>query len=361
MIKCEKGGKMMKQRWKSVRFSFIKSHFYVLFMTTCVLLAIILSLFVIWEPDWLTLQSIFLFIGLYIVIGSILSLQAGFTQIGNLLKIRLEAISIQIKQFANGNYTSRTINVHEEIDETDRIIAELNDLGEKLQRQVDSLQRMADKKADYAKSAHKAAVVEERQRIARDLHDAVSQELFGLAMLSEASLKLFDKNPSAAKEQLQEVAQSAHKAQAEMRALLLHLRPVHLTGETLEEGVQKLIVELEQKSNLIFHVDIDEGLALKDVVEEHLFRIIQEALSNILRHADAANVQIGMKRKQNEIYVRIEDDGSGFDIGNHQEKKTSYGLKTMKERSEELGGTFTIRSKEGEGTYIHIRIPDHNH
>lgn len=348
----------MKQRWKSVRFSFIKSHFYVLFLTTCILLAIILSLFVIWEPEWLTAQSIFLFIGLYIIIGSILSLQAGFNQIGNLLKIRLDAISIQIKQFANGNYNSKIANVHENVDETDRIIVELNDLGDKLQRQVYSLQRMADEKADYAKSAHKAAVIEERQRIARDLHDAVSQELFGLAMLSETALKLFDNKPATAREQMQEVVQSAHQAQAEMRALLLHLRPVYLTGETLEEGVQKLIDTIEQKSNLSFQIDIDDVLDLKEVVEEHLFRIIQESLSNILRHANADKVQLEIKRKQKEIYVRIEDNGIGFDPEKQQENKVSYGLKTMKERSEELGGTFTVRSKQGQGTYIYIRIPN---
>ncbi|WP_040981942.1 sensor histidine kinase [Oceanobacillus jeddahense] len=349
----------MKQWWKSIRFSFIKSHLYVLFLTTCILLAIILSLFVIWEPDWLTAQSIFLFIGLYIVVGFILSLQAGFTQIGNLLKVRLDAISIQIKQFANGNYTSKISTVHEDVDETDRIIVELNDLGDKLQRQVESLQRMADEKADYAKSAHKAAVIEERQRIARDLHDAVSQELFGLAMLSEAALKLFDKKPAVAKEQMQEAVQSAHQAQAEMRALLLHLRPVYLTsGETLEEGVQKLIDALEQKSNLTFQIDIDEMLDLKEVVEEHIFRIIQESLSNILRHANADTVKVEIKRKQEELHLRIEDDGAGFELDNQQDKKTSYGLKTMKERSEELGGTFTIRSKKGQGTYIYIRIPN---
>ncbi|GEN85663.1 sensor histidine kinase [Oceanobacillus sp. FSL W8-0428] len=349
----------MKQRWRSVRFSFIKLYLYNLFLTACILLAIILSLFVIWEPEWLTAQSIFLFIGLYMIIGFILSLQAGFTQIGNFLKVRLDAISIQIKQYANGNYTAKISKVHEEIDETDRIIDELNDLGDKLQRQVQSLQRMADEKADYAKSAHKAAVIEERQRIARDLHDAVSQELFGLAMLSETALKLFDKSPSTAKEQMQEVVHSAHQAQAEMRALLLHLRPVYLTsGETLEEGVQKLIDALEQKSNLTFQVDIDEMPDLKEVVEEHLFRIIQESLSNILRHANANTVKVEIKRKQEELYVRIEDDGVGFESENQQDNKASYGLKTMKERSEELGGTFAIRSKQGQGTYIHIRIPN---
>lgn len=349
----------MKRWGKSIRFSFIKSHLYVLFLTTCILLAIILSLFVIWEPNWLTAQSIFLFIGLYIIIGFILSLQAGFTQIGNLLKIRLDAISIQIKQFANGNYTSKITNVHEDVDETDRIIAELNDLGDKLQRQVESLQRMADEKSDYAKSAHKAAVIEERQRIARDLHDAVSQELFGLAMLSETALKLFDKNPATAKEQMEEVVHSAHRAQAEMRALLLHLRPVYLTGgETLEEGIQKLIDALEQKSNLTFQIDMDEGLDLKEVVEEHIFRIIRESLSNILRHANANTVQLEIKQRREELYVRIEDDGIGFESDDQQNNKASYGLKTMKERSEELGGTFTIRSKKGQGTYIYIRIPN---
>src|SRR5690606_22100053 len=115
--------------------------------------------------------------------------------------------------------------------------------------------------------------------------------------------------------------------------------------------------ELKQKSQINFQVDIDDTLKVADTIEEHVFRIIQESLSNILRHANATEVKIELLKRGKELFMHIADNGKGFDLSNDNTKKTSYGLKTMKERSEELGGTFTIRSNKDEGTYIDIRIP----
>lgn len=338
----------------SIRYSYIRSHFYAMFITTVTMLAILLSIHVLFKPGWLTSASIFVFIGLYIVLSTIVSIYAGFRSSGN-LKSRLDSLSVLITQYANGNYES-SIYTNKD-DEVTRIVNELNELGIKMQNQVKSIQRLADEKSEFAKSAHKTAVIEERQRIARDLHDAVSQQLFALTMMSEAALKQMDKNPVIAKEQLQEVASAALQAQTEMRALLLHLRPVHLSGEPLVNGIKKLIGELEQKCNIHFHLSLDENVKLHNTVEDHLFRIVQESLSNILRHANATAVKLELYQRGREVFVHIRDNGKGFDTNKKQENKTSYGLKTMRERSEELGGTFTIRSNPNEGTYIDIRMP----
>ncbi|WP_404451678.1 sensor histidine kinase [Virgibacillus necropolis] len=344
----------MLKRLNSIRFSYIRSHLYGLFLTTVILLSFLLSIYVLFEPLWLTAESIFLFISAYVVLALLLSMYVGFKSSGD-MKERLDYFSVLITQFANGNYQSRVY--FNEDDEIARIGNELNELGNKMQNQVKSLQRMADEKADFAKSAHKAAVIEERQRLARDLHDSVSQQLFGVTMMAEASLKQFDKNPEIAKSQLEDVAASALQAQTEMRALLLHLRPVHLSGDPLPIGLKKLIGELEQKSALNFKLEIDETIKLPETTEEHVFRIIQESLSNILRHAEANEVNVKVSNRSNELFIHIADNGQGFDVGEDSNRKTSYGLKTMKERSEEIGGTFTIRSIQGEGTYIDIRIP----
>lgn len=323
-------------------------------MTLVTILALLLSIYVLFSPTWLTAYSIFLFIGLYAVVSFFISIYVGFRSSGE-LKQRMDYMSVLITQFANGNYQSRIYI--QEGDELNRIGNDLNELGEKLQNQVKSLQRLADEKAELAKSAHKSAVIEERQRIARDLHDAVSQQLFALTMMSEAAIKQIEHNPSLATEQMVEVANAAHQAQSEMRALLLHLRPVYLSGDPLPKGIQKLIQELRQKSQIEFHLVIDESLKLSEATEEHVFRIIQESLSNILRHANATEVKLEIFKRGKELFMHIADNGSGFDLSHDNEKKTSYGLKTMKERSEELGGTFTIRSNVDEGTYIDIRIP----
>ncbi len=344
----------MKKRLSSIRYIFIHSHLSGLIMTTVSLLAIFLSVYVLFEPAWLPAMSIFLFISTYTVLGLIIALYTGFTSSGN-LKSRLDSLSILITQLANGNYLSK---VHfEEDDEITRIGNELNELGMKLQDQVKSLQRMADDKAEFAKSAHKSAVIEERQRLARDLHDAVSQQLFALTMMSEAAVKQLEANPHLAKEQMAEVAGVALQAQTEMRALLLHLRPVHLSGDPLPSGVRKLVKELQMKSQIDFQLEIEDELVLSNTVEEHVFRIIQEALSNILRHSQASIVHVEITKRSNELFVHIRDNGKGFDVLRNSDKKTSYGLKTMRERSEELGGTFALRSNIGEGTYIDIRIP----
>ncbi|RDW18199.1 sensor histidine kinase [Oceanobacillus arenosus] len=345
---------MGKARFSSVRYSFIRSHLYGLFLTTVTLLSILLTVHVLFSPSWLTAQSIFLFMALYIVLAAIISLYTGFKS-SSTMKQRLDAMSVLIAQYANGNYET-TIHFMEN-DELSRIANELNELGTKLQNQVRSLQRMADEKADFAKSAHKAAVIEERQRIARDLHDAVSQQLFALTMMAEAATKQFDKKPELAKRQIEDVSVAALQAQTEMRALLLHLRPVHLSGDTLKEGVEKLVVELERKSPIDFRLAIEDELTLSDTIEEHVFRIIQESLSNILRHANASIVDLTIMKRAKELFLHIRDNGNGFDVTKDSTRKTSYGLKTMQERSEELGGTFIVRSSYDEGTYIDIRIP----
>lgn len=318
------------------------------------MLAIILSVFVIFQPSWLTKTGIFLFIAMHILLGFIFSIYVGFKSSGD-MKTRVDYLSVLIAQLSRGNYSSRVYDNSE--DEIARIGAELNELGEKMQGQVKSLQRMADEKAEYAKSAHKAATIEERQRLARDLHDAVSQQLFALTMMSQASLRLFDRDLDAAREQVRDLSDTALKAQTEMRALLLHLRPVHLSGEPLQIGIHSLIEELKQKCPIIFYVDIEEVEELSESTEEHLFRIIQESLSNTLRHADATEVTIEIVNRNQELFIHIADNGKGFDLETDQQRKTSYGLKTMKERSEEIGGTFAIRSKQGEGTHLDIRIP----
>ncbi|UFU00500.1 sensor histidine kinase [Radiobacillus kanasensis] len=344
----------MLNRLNTIRYTYIRSHLYGLFLNTVTLLAILLSIHVIFEPGWLSATSIFVFVLSYMLIGFIFSFYVGFKSSGD-MKDRMDYLSVLITQLSRGNYSSRVY--FNEDDEIARIGNELNELGEKLQSQVKSLQRMADEKSEYAKSAHKAATIEERQRLARDLHDAISQQLFALTMMTQATLRVMEKDPVLAKTQLEEISSTAIKAQTEMRALLLHLRPVDLSGEPLISGIHKLVEELKQKCPIEFHLQLEEVDGISQSTEEHLFRIVQESLSNTLRHANASEVSIEITRSKGEMFVHIGDNGQGFDLETDERKKTSYGLKTMKERCEELGGTFAIRTKQGEGTHIDIRIP----
>lgn len=344
----------MFKKLTGLRFVFIRSHLYALCLTAITLLSVLLSIHVLFDPLWLNAPVIFIVIILYIVLGLFIALYAGFKSSSG-MKEQIDYLSVLITQYANGNYQSR---IHfKDIDEISRIGNELNELGEKLQNQVKSLQRMADEKAALANSAYQAATIEERQRLARDLHDSVSQQLFALTMMSEAAFHEIDQNPAIAKAHIEEVTSAGHTAQTEMRALLLHLRPVYLSGDSLPKGIHKLIEELRQKSNITFNVFVDDDLVLSEATEEHVFRMVQEALANILRHAEATEVKLDISMRSNELFIHIRDNGKGFDMEHSDHKKTSYGLKTMRERSEELGGMFTVRSNIDQGTYIDIRIP----
>lgn len=344
----------MLKKFSGIRLTYIRSHLYALFLITVMLLSIVLFIYVLFKPSWLNITSILFFFVLYIGIGFVISFYAGFKSSSE-MKERIDYLSVLITQYANGNYHSR-IETNDN-DEIARIGNELNELGKKLQSQVVSLQRMADEKSTLAKKAYKAATIEERQRLARDLHDSVSQQLFALTMMSEAALNQIDNDLETARSQIKEVAMAGKIAQTEMRALLLHLRPVYLSGDSLSEGINKLIVELQRKSPIDFTFVIDDNLTLSETIEVHVFRIIQEAFSNILRHAQATKVKLSISKRSEELFIYIRDNGKGFEIQNNSNSKASYGLKTMLERSEELGGTFSVRSNIDKGTYIDIRIP----
>ena len=336
----------------SIRLWFIQTFLMMAFITSLILF-IGLQIFLFLLPDsglttamtfWFWLYSFVIMA----VVGFYFSLRGSYV-----IKGRLGDILLFITTLRRGKFTERIKT--DEKDEIGLISEELNQLSEYLQDQVHSLQRLAEEKTELSKTAKSAATMEERQRLARDLHDVVSQQLFALSMMSSASLRWFDQDPEKARKQLEQISDIAGKAQGEMRALLLHLRPVQLSGESLCEGIIKLIKELKQKTNLAFEASVDEIEHLSQAAEEHIFRIVQEALSNILRHADATKVKLVLAEENRYIHLYIGDDGKGFDI--HEEKMASYGLKTMRERCEQIGGTYNIRSKSNEGTYIEIRIP----
>lgn len=198
----------------------------------------------------------------------------------------------------------------------------------------------------------KQIVEEERQRLARELHDSVSQQLFAASMMLSA-LKSVNHAEQVSK-QLNLLEKMLHESQLEMRALLLHLRPVGLKNKTLEQGLIQLIKELKQKIPLNINADIEE-IKLEKGVEDHLFRIAQESISNTLRHAKAEHITIELFKTDNRVILRVTDDGLGFDI--NQIDDTRYGLHTMKERALEIGGTCHVISAPQSGTRIEVKVP----
>ena len=198
-------------------------------------------------------------------------------------------------------------------------------------------------------------IEKERKRIARDLHDTVSQELFAAHMIlsgvSQQALKL---DREKMQTQLQSVAAILETAQKDLRVLLLHLRPVELEDKSLVEGIQILLKELEDKSDL--KVSLKQNVSkLPKKIEEHIFRIIQELISNTLRHAQASCLDVYLYQTDVELQLKVVDNGIGFQLGSLDD--LSYGLRNIKERVEDMAGTVQLLTAPKQGLAVDIRIP----
>ncbi|WP_404444846.1 sensor histidine kinase [Sutcliffiella horikoshii] len=229
-------------------------------------------------------------------------------------------------------------------------------LHSQIQEQTKISQKIANEKAEDLENRIQEIVSQERNRLARELHDSVSQQLFAASMLMSALTETrieTDENTNETK-QLNLVEEMIHQSQLEMRALLLHLRPVALKGKTLQEGAEELLIELMQKVPMSITWKI-ESFPIDKGVEDHLFRILQETLSNTLRHSKANALEVLLIQRENLIILRVVDDGIGFDV--EQAKVGSYGLQNMHERAVELGGTLKIVSVENEGTRLEVKVP----
>ena len=211
-------------------------------------------------------------------------------------------------------------------------------------------------KAENQGLVREEAIIEkERKRIARDLHDTVSQELFAAHMIlsgvSQQALKL---DREKMQTQLQSVAAILETAQKDLRVLLLHLRPVELEEKSLVEGIQILLKELEDKSDL--KVSLKQNVTkLPKKIEEHIFRILQELISNTLRHAQASCLDVYLYQTDVELQLKVVDNGIGFQLGSLDD--LSYGLRNIKERVEDMAGAVQLLTAPKQGLAVDIRIP----
>ena len=211
-------------------------------------------------------------------------------------------------------------------------------------------------KAENQSLVKEEAIIEkERKRIARDLHDTVSQELFAAHMiLSGVSQQALRLDREKMQTQLQSVAAILETAQKDLRVLLLHLRPVELEEKSLVEGIQILLKELEDKSDL--KVSLKQNVSkLPKKIEEHIFRILQELISNTLRHAQASCLDVYLYQTDVELQLKVVDNGIGFQLGSLDD--LSYGLRNIKERVEDMAGTVQLLTAPKQGLAVDIRIP----
>lgn len=266
-------------------------------------------------------------------------------------------LSLVYTSFLLVQYSELTSSLRTDIDKLlNNEIPELEPLqvlSERLQEMSSELQSLSS-----TQNADQAAIVEaERIRISRELHDSVSQELFAATMILSSVVDNPNLTPNQITSQTTLTLKILHEAQDEMRALLLHLRPSELADKTLTEGLNALIDELQAKISAKISANVAEIKADKNI-ENNIFRMTQELLSNALRHAKAKNIYISFTQTTGTLVLRVKDDGVGFDPT--VEKTASQGLKNIKERTLSLGGTVELTSAQGAGTTVKIIIPKVN-
>lgn len=207
-------------------------------------------------------------------------------------------------------------------------------------------------RARLSEQAQQTATFEERNRIARDLHDAVIQTLFAASTIADSLPALYERNPNRMRDHLLMLIRLTRGAQAEMRTLLFELRPAALVNSKFGELLLQLTRAMEARKNISFTLNVDEQAALSPDLHMTLYRLAQETLNNIVKHSDATTVIIDYNNTSTDGELRISDNGKGFDQG---ESAEGFGLTIMQERAQAIGAALDIASTPGTGTQVVIR------
>jgi signal transduction histidine kinase len=208
----------------------------------------------------------------------------------------------------------------------------------------------------YTGQAEELAVIAERNRLARNLHDSVSQTVFSMTLTAEAARILLDRDATRAASELDRLQALAKSALAEMRSLVFELRPTAVTEQGLIPALRHHIVTLERQHGLVVALQVEGEPHLTDLEAQRLFRVIQEALNNVVKHARAGRARVALQFDDRRVLARIEDKGQGFTPEAAGAEGQGIGLSTMRERVEMLGGTLTIDSSPGAGTRVTVEL-----
>jgi signal transduction histidine kinase len=200
------------------------------------------------------------------------------------------------------------------------------------------------------------STLSERNRLALELHDAVSQRLFSLVLTAEAAGELLDRDQAAARQQVDKLKLLAQQALDELRSLIFELRPPDLERDGLCGALRKHVEVLRrlQPGSGEIDLDVDAEIERDPARDQELLRIAQEALQNALRHADAQHVNVRLKQQNGHLLLEVTDDGVGFDPDSPELRSRRLGLTSMEERAERIGARLEIDSEHAKGTTVRL-------
>jgi signal transduction histidine kinase len=234
---------------------------------------------------------------------------------------------------------------------------EFADEDERLIEMLAAHAAVAIENARLLERSRELSIVEERNRLARELHDSVSQKLFGLVLGAESAGTLLDRDPEAAAGEVARIGELAQEALGELRGLIFELRPASLEDEGLAATLRKQVDMLERVHGRSIELRIAGAAHCAPENESEVLRVAQEALNNALRHAEAERIELRMEARDGRLIVTVADDGIGFDPEDRGLRARRLGLTSMEERARALGGNLAVVSAPGEGTTVTLEVP----
>jgi signal transduction histidine kinase len=255
---------------------------------------------------------------------------------------RLRRLGTTSAKLADGDLSHRVeLGPHDELGQLER---DFNQMAERLQASVNHERSLAEKSARLA----------ERSRISRELHDSISQDLFSLSLLAGGLDKALPRE-SPLRSEVRALAQTVESANREMRALLLELRPATLEEKGLVPALDELVSTYATRLGIKVDADL-EPVRMAPAAELAALRIAQEGLANAIKHAQATSIKLALHRNGSGAEIAVTDNGRGFEVSSNGASK-GLGLRLMRERIEELGGSFMVQSDAGEGTVLRAILP----
>lgn len=241
-------------------------------------------------------------------------------------------------------------------DEIGQLARRFNAMAERLEADTIQLRELAERNARLANQTHRLGALEERHRLARELHDGVKQQLFGMSLATSSALNLLDTDQEAARAKLTEAKELSRHAQAELRALLDELRPAGLDERGLVAALTDYVADWSRREGIAVDWRMNGDVSLPLTHEQAFFRVAQEGLANVARHAQASQVTIEFDATADRVTIRITDNGRGFDPAAAR-NAGSMGLRGMQERMTGLGGTLATDTAPGKGTRLVASLP----
>lgn len=269
------------------------------------------------------------------------------------LVVRLARITVTSRRFAGGDFDTRVLD--RRTDEIGQLGQQFDDMADTIQKNFQTLQDLAEQNATLAKQVEATAKQNERLRLARDLHDTISQRLFSLSMMASTLPDLIDNKDNDARNRAQSIVQLAEETQQDLRSLLVDLRPTAILDVGFADAMRNHVQnwgncnDMQTDITLMLHDD-----TIPSVVQDTLYRITVEALNNVAKHANATHVTVTVVMGQHQIAMSIADNGAGFD-SSADARAGSLGLYGMRERARAIGGDLQIDSSD-EGTSVQLII-----